>query len=59
MEVSPEKVDIHQPFAEFGLNSVEAVNLVGDLEQWLGRQLADTLAWDYPTIEALAKHLAQ
>ena len=46
------------PFVDYGLDSVQAVSIVGDLETWLGRSLSPTLIWDFPTIEDLAKHLA-
>ena len=42
----------------YGLDSLQMVSLVGDLELWLGRALAPTLAWDYPTIDALSRRLA-
>jgi acyl-CoA synthetase (AMP-forming)/AMP-acid ligase II/acyl carrier protein len=52
-------VDIREPFASYGLASVEAVHLVGVLETWLGLTLDATLLWDYSTIEALARLLAE
>ncbi len=55
---NPQEIDIRQPFISFGLDSAQAVGLAGDLEEWLGRELSPTLIWDYPTIEALARHLA-
>ncbi len=54
----PEQIDPHEPFTTYGLDSVEAVGLTGDLEVWLGRSLSPTLAWDYPDISRLARHLA-
>ncbi len=56
---SAEEIDIRTPFAQYGLDSAEAVGLSGDLEVWLGLRLPPTLAWDYPTIEALSAHLAE
>ncbi|MDH7486314.1 MAG: beta-ketoacyl synthase N-terminal-like domain-containing protein [Anaerolineae bacterium] len=56
--VAPEEIDVRQPFESFGLSSREAVLLSGELEEWLGRRLQPTLLWEYPTIEALARHLA-
>ncbi|HEX8145430.1 MAG TPA: acyl carrier protein [Pyrinomonadaceae bacterium] len=56
--LKPEEIDIHEPFASYGLDSMTMVTLSGDLEEWLGLRLAPTLAWDYPTIEALAQYLA-
>ncbi|HMB08389.1 MAG TPA: beta-ketoacyl synthase N-terminal-like domain-containing protein, partial [Isosphaeraceae bacterium] len=56
--VDPSRIDPRAPFASFGLGSLEAVNLAGELQDWLGRALTPTLAYEYPTIEALARHLA-
>ena len=47
-----------RPFESFGLDSVKSVALSGELEQWLGRELAPTLVWEYPTIDAMAEGLA-
>jgi acyl carrier protein len=59
LKVGPDVIDVSQPFARYGLDSVEAVSLSADLAAWLGRTLPATLAWDYPTIKALSSHLAQ
>jgi acyl carrier protein len=55
--VDPAEIDIQEPFATYGLNSLNAVTLSGDLERWLGRRFSALVAWDYPTVEALARHL--
>jgi len=51
------EIDPHEPFARFGMDSVRVVSLVGEIEAWLGRELAATLAFDYPNAVALARHL--
>jgi acyl transferase domain-containing protein/acyl-CoA synthetase (AMP-forming)/AMP-acid ligase II/acyl carrier protein len=56
--VNPSRIDLHTPFASFGLSSLQAVGLAGELQDWLGRPLTPTLVYEYPTIEALAQHLA-
>ncbi|MHB2155572.1 amino acid adenylation domain-containing protein [Calditrichota bacterium GD2] len=53
------QIDIRAPFISFGLDSAQAVGLAGDLEDFVGRTLPPTLIWDYPTIEELARYLAQ
>ncbi len=58
LQVLQEKIDIRQPFVNYGLSSLAAVRLSGKLQEWLGRQLSPTLFYDYPTIEVLAQHLA-
>ncbi len=57
-QLEPHQVDPRRPFVEFGLDSLAAMILMGDLEQWLGRELSPTLAWSYPSIETLARNLA-
>ena len=52
-EVSPDK-----PFADFGLDSVSALELAERLENWLGRPVPATIFWDFPTIAALSAHLS-
>jgi len=56
--ITPEEVGLNEPFARYGLGSLEALSLVRDLEVWLGRSLAPTLAWNYPTIATLSRYLA-
>jgi acyl transferase domain-containing protein/acyl carrier protein/alpha/beta superfamily hydrolase len=59
MELSPEDIELTQPFVNYGLDSVQAVRLTAELEDWLGCKLAPTLAYDYPNLESLAAYLAQ
>ena len=58
LEIDPASIDPRQPFTYYGLGSVQAVSLTGDLEVFLNRKLSPTLAWDYPTIESLSNFLA-
>ena len=57
--LSIEEIDPTCELSEYGLNSIEAVNLSGELEQLLNKRLPPTLLWDYPTIESLAEYLSQ
>lgn len=58
LEVDASTIDPSQPFTYYGLGSVQAVSLTGDLETFLNRKLSPTLAWDYPTIESLSNFLS-
>lgn len=61
----PEDIDTSRPLSQFGLDSLAAVQLTADLEDWISNAFAGshihpispTLAYDYPTIEAIASHL--
>ncbi len=56
--IAPAEVDPRATFESFGLASRDAISLSGDLEDWLGRRLAPTILYQYPTIDALAGYLA-
>jgi len=43
--------------AEYGLDSIAALTIAGDLEDELGIELPPTLLWDYPSIDDLASYL--
>lgn len=58
VEVEPEQIDIRKPLEHYGLDSMHAMHLSSDLQDWLGRKMSPTVVWDYPTIELLASHLA-
>lgn len=58
LEIEPAKVDLNMSFVSFGFSSMAAVTLTGDLDEWLGIELPATLAWDYPSIKLLARHLS-
>ena len=57
LKVNPQDVDIWEPFARYGLDSMAAISIVGDLEEWLGRELSPTLVYDYPNISVLVEYL--
>ncbi|ARV58015.1 phosphopantetheine-binding protein [Nostocales cyanobacterium HT-58-2] len=58
LEVTPEEVDVTIPFDRYGLDSLAAVSLTGDLQDWLEYEVDPTLLYDYPTIEELVKYLS-
>ena len=59
VEIDPKNIDTKKPLEYYGMDSMQAMHLSGDLADWLGRQLSPTVVWDYPTIELLANYLAK
>jgi len=53
------RIDVDAPFERFGLTSVEAVSLSGELEDWLGLQLPPSVLFDHPSIARLSDLLAR
>ncbi|MFD9165298.1 acyl carrier protein [Streptomyces sp. NPDC059558] len=55
---APETIDPTVPFAEYGMDSVAALSLCGDLEDEFGLEVEPTLLWDHPTVASLVGHLS-
>ncbi|KWZ48545.1 polyketide synthase [Burkholderia savannae] len=51
-------IDVNKQFVEYGLDSADAMRMVGDLEDYLGFELSPSLPYQYPTIDSLARALA-
>jgi len=56
-KIDETQVDVNRSFADFGLDSMQLFELAGDLEKFLGRKISEVVAWDYPNISLLARHL--
>ena len=59
LSLDPTTIEAQQPLTRYGLDSIDAVTLVGDLEDWLDLELPSTLLWDYPTVEKAANYLVE
>ena len=59
LSLDPATIKVSEPLTRYGLDSIDAVTLVGDLEDWLELDLPDTLFWDHPTIEKSAQYLGE
>ncbi len=53
-----EDLDTGEPLARYGMGSAEAVRLSAALAARLGRPVPPTIAYDHPTIAALASYLS-
>lgn len=58
LELEAADIDPEKDLSEYGLSSLEAVNLSGELENYLTRRLPPTLLWDYPSVESLVEYLS-
>lgn len=56
--VNPSDIDPTAEFGEYGIDSAGAAGLSGDLSAWLGVQLKDSIAFEYPTVALLTEHLS-
>lgn len=53
------RISARDRFADFGMDSIAATLMVGALEARFKIELSPTLAWEYPTLGAMAVHLAE
>lgn len=42
----------------YGLSSLDAVSLIGELEEWVGATISPAILFEHSTIEELSEHLA-
>lgn len=54
---TPQEILPDVPLADYGLDSVYALTLTGDIEDHLGTSVDPTLMWDYPTLRGLTHAL--
>ncbi|BBX45816.1 phthiocerol type I polyketide synthase PpsA [Mycobacterium cookii] len=59
LQMPESELELDRPFAELGMNSVMAMSVRRDTEQFVGIELSATMLFNYPTIVALAGHLAK
>ncbi|WP_031466404.1 acyl carrier protein [Sciscionella sediminilitoris] len=57
LERAPGQIAPDVPLIRYGLDSVYAMSVNGDIEQEFGLELDQTVLWDSPTIEALTRHI--
>jgi acyl carrier protein len=56
--IEPEHIDTSLPFNSYGIDSTATAGLGGDLALWLGIGLADSVAFEHPTIDGLSSYAA-
>ena len=58
LSVVESTLDDDRDFDAYGLPSLEAVELAGELEDFLGREIDAEAIFDHPSVSQLARHLA-
>ncbi len=55
--VNPSEVDLEKPFSDYGLDSITAVEMSGEIEDWSGIAVTPVIAWNHPTVARLSEFL--
>mgnify|MGYP000234521534 FL=1 len=56
-ELRIDSVDPDKLLTQYGLDSISALTIAGELEDMLGLELPATLLWDCPTVNQIADYL--
>lgn len=59
LRIDPTEVSLDEPLTGQGIDSMQFVVIVGELEDWLGCRFADNPLVKYPTIRSVADFLAR
>ncbi|MFE6337010.1 acyl carrier protein [Streptomyces sp. NPDC057806] len=54
-----DEIDPDTPLADYGIDSVAAISICGEIEQAYRIPVSPTIAYDFPTVHAIASHLAE
>ncbi|MFE7095674.1 SDR family NAD(P)-dependent oxidoreductase [Streptomyces erythrochromogenes] len=54
---SADDISAREPLAAYGLSSIDAVALAGELGALLGRKVSPTVAYEHPTLKEILDHL--
>lgn len=58
LEFEPSEVKSNIPLSRYGLDSTAAAGLIGDLSDWIGREIDPEALVEHKTIEALAAYVS-
>ena len=57
LKIDANTIDVTAPFESYGIDSITAVRMVGELEDLIDMELPTSLLWEYNNIEKLSQHL--
>ncbi|MEO0442347.1 MAG: acyl carrier protein [Pseudomonadota bacterium] len=55
--MDPSEVSTTQSLNDYGLDSLDAVIIAADIEEWLGIELPATLLWDCENVDEVADYV--
>ncbi|MFL6623506.1 MAG: acyl carrier protein [Sulfurifustaceae bacterium] len=58
LNVAPSSIKREVVFSEYGVDSMLAVVMSGDIANWTGEEVLPNVLYEYPTVKALAEHIA-
>lgn len=59
LAIDASDIDRTEPTTNYGMNSMTAMTMAGELEDWLDIELEGTVLFDHPSVEALTRYLVE
>lgn len=59
LDMEADDIGTSTPFSRYGLDSSATIILTGDLMEWLECQIESDDVYQYPTVQSLARFLAE
>lgn len=59
LEIDPTEINLDEPLVAHGVDSMQFVVMVGELEDWLGCRFIDNPLVAYPSVNALSAFIAE
>ncbi len=59
LRTTPDKINIHDDLAIYGIDSLDAMTIMGKLSEQCGVSIDFDVLWDYPNIEAVSKFVVK
>jgi len=56
--IPSEQIDIHKNLSDYGLDSINAIAVTGELEEVFEIELPASLLWNYNTISKIAEYIS-
>lgn len=55
--IDPSEIEQDQPLSTYGLDSMNALSITGELEEMIGIELPSTMFWDFPSIKKVTEFI--
>lgn len=59
LKMQASDIDPLKNITSYGLDSIDAVTILGDLEDWLDIELPSTLLWDYSSVNDVSRYIIE
>ena len=57
--IATDQIAAKTPFAEYGLDSLTAMEMSGEIEDWAGIELTPSVIWEHPDISSVSRYIAE